>query len=355
MTLRLLTLFALLSLPTSGLAQEYVSDVKKEIQTAMKKQGIPGLSVAIVIDNKIDYTGGFGFSDIENRVRAKPETIYRLASISKPITAIAVMQLVDAGKIDLDAPVQKYVPGFPEKKWPLTTRHLLSHLGGVRHYKRPGEINSTKHYPKLKEALEQFADDPLIFEPGTQYKYTTYGYNLLGCVVEAASGESFPDYLKKTIFTPAKMETAQTDNLYRIIPNRAQGYRWVKGKIQNSALADTSNKIPGGGLCSTVSDLAKLAIAMQSDRLVKPETRKEMYQPATLENGRPIRYGYGWNIRTHQGRKEVGHSGGQQRVTTWLYMVPETKGAIVLMSNREGAKLLTLARTIYERAHKAEE
>lgn len=347
----MLPLLALLSLALPLSAQEYRKAVEKEVHATMEKQGIPGLSVAIVTGHELRYAEGFGLSDVENKVAAGAKTVYRLASISKPVTAVAVMQLVEAGKLDLDAPVQKYVPGFPEKKWPLTSRHLLSHLGGVRHYKAPGEINSTKHYRQLKSALEQFAKDPLLFEPGTEYKYSTYGYNLLGCVVEAASGESFPSYLQKHIFDPAGMETMQTDDVYRIIPNRAQGYRRVRGKLRNSALADTSNKIPGGGLCSTVSDLAKFAIAMQTGLLVKPETRKEMFQPARLRDGKTVRYGFGWSLRSYKGREEVGHSGGQQRVTTWLYMVPEKKAAVVIMSNLERAKLLGLARRIHDLAN----
>ncbi len=339
----------LLALPLS--AQEYREAVEKEVRAAMEKQGIPGLSVAIVTDHELRYTAGFGLSDVENNVAARPETVYRLASISKPITAVAVLQLVEAGKLDLDAPVQKYVPGFPEKKWPLVSRHLLSHTGGIRHYARPGEINSTKHYRSLTRALEQFAKDPLRFEPGTKYSYTTYGYNLLGCVVEGASGETFPEYLQKHIFDPAGMKTMQTDHVYRIIPNRAQGYRRVRGKLQNSALADTSNKIPGGGLCSTVNDLARFAIAVQTGLLLKPETRKQMFLPPTLEDGKTGPYGFGWRIRTYRGRKEVSHSGGQQRVTTWLYMVPEEKAAVVIMSNLEKAKLLPLARRIHDLAN----
>jgi CubicO group peptidase (beta-lactamase class C family) len=335
-----------------------IEKVERAITSEMARQNIPGMSAAIVTDHQLRWSNGFGFSDLENFVPAKASTVYRLGSISKPITAVAVLQLVEQGKLDLDAPVQRYVPSFPQKPWPVTPRHLLSHTSGIRHY-RGDEINITKQYQSLTEGLTIFQSDSLLFQPGTRYSYSTYGYNLLGVVVEGASGKAFVDYTREQIFTPAGMIHARDDNVYDIIYNRAYGYRKTStGELKNSELANTSYKIPGGGFVSTVEDLAKFAIAVQTNKLLKAETTQRMFTPQKLANGQILRvnpnnpnnpnvsYGLGWFLNEHNGEREVYHSGAQQRVSTLLYMLPDKKFAVVLMSNLEGAGLLNLAREI---------
>lgn len=338
-----------------GLPPSVVEKIERAITAEMAKKNIPGLSIAVVQDHQLKWSNGYGMSDLENFVPAKASTNYRLGSISKPITAVAVMQLVEQGKLDLDVPVQQYCPAFPRKQWPLTTRQLLSHIGGVRHY-RGDEINSTKHYPTLVEGLEIFKNDTLLSEPGTRYSYTTYGYSVLGCVVEGASGKSYVDFVKEQIVKPAAMDRIRVDDVNELIPNRAQGYQKMPdGSLKNSDLANTSYKIPGGGWCSTVDDLAKFAIALQTGKLLKQTFVDQMFTGGTLKNGQTIRsnpnnpaasYGLGWAIIERNGIKEVSHSGGQQRVNTMLYMVPGKKFAVALMCNLEGAGLMTLAREI---------
>jgi CubicO group peptidase (beta-lactamase class C family) len=321
--------------------------IQAVIKAEMARQGIPGLSAAIALDREVQWAEGFGKADLENSVPAKRSTVYRLASVSKPITAVAVMQLVEQDKIQLDAPVQEYIPAFPEKAWPLTTRHLLGHLGGIRHYRTREEVNSTKRYVSLTEALEIFKDDPLLFEPGARYSYSTYGYNLLGCVVEGASGERFPDYLRERIFRPAGMESIRVDDVAEIIPHRAQGYlRVPDGPLLNSNLADTSNKIPGGGLCGTVVDLARFAIALQQGTLLKKSSIDLMFTRQRLAGGDLTEYGLGWFLQQANGPLEVFHSGGQQRVSTFLYLLPSERLSVALMCNLERADLFRLARQI---------
>lgn len=338
-----------------GLSPSVVEKIERAITAEMAKKNIPGLSVAVVQDHQLKWSNGYGMSDLENFVPAKASTNYRLGSISKPITAVAIMQLVEQGKLNLDAPVQQYCPAFPQKKWPLTTRQLLSHIGGVRHY-RGDEINSTKSYPTLIDGLEIFEDDTLLFEPGTRYSYTTYGYSVLGCVIEGVSGRTYVDFVKEHIFTPAAMERIRVDDVNELIPNRAQGYQKMPdGSLKNSDLANTSYKIAGGGWCSTVEDLAKFAIAVQRGALLKQSSLDQMFTGGKLKNGQTIRtnpnnskasYGLGWAIIERNGSKEVSHSGGQQRVNTMLLMIPERKVAVALMCNLEGAGLLALAREI---------
>ena len=334
--------------PRAALPAEKVRQIEALVQAEMAKQKIPGMSVAVVSDRQVRWSAGFGTQDIENNVPAKAATVYRLGSISKPITAVAVMQLFERGKLDLDAPVQKYCPAFPEKQWPVTTRHLLGHLAGVRHYKSDEEFNSTRLYASVAEGLNMFKDEPLLQEPGTKYTYTTHGYSVLGCVVEGASGQKFTDFVGENVFKPAAMERARADSVADIIPNRAQGYRITdKGVLTNSPLADNSYKIPGGGFVSTVEDLARFAVALQTDKLLKRETLELMYAPQKTKDGKETAYGLGWGVaKRPTGERAVGHSGGQQRISTFLHMQPEQGLAVVIMSNLERARLGDLAQQI---------
>jgi len=333
----------------AGLAPARVQAVESAIGAAMSAHGIPGLSVSVVTDGQLRWSGGYGQADLENAVPATPQTVYRLASVSKPIAAVAAMQLAEQGKLDLDAPVQRYVPSFPQKPWPVTTRLLLGHLAGIRHY-ADGEFESTRHYATLAEALDVFKNDPLAQEPGTKYLYSTYGYTLVGAVVEAASGVTFADYLRRNVFEPAGMAGARVDDVFEIIPHRAQGYQTgPAGGLLNSGLADTSYKVPGGGLCATAPDLARFAIALWKGALVRPETRRQMFASQRTRDGKSTGYGLGWALSADpRGRSEVFHRGAQQRVTSLLYMQPERGLGIVLFANLEGigSHLFGLARQI---------
>jgi len=351
------SLLALLALVTvsaqaqqaAGLPADKLDKIEKAITAQMSRSGIPGLSVAVVVDHTLRWSNGYGLADVENFVPAKATTAYRLGSISKPITAAAVMQLVERGKLDLDAPIQKYCPAFPQKQWPVTARLLLGHLAGVRHYKNDAEYGSTRHYNGVVEGLEMFKDDPLLFEPGTKYSYTTHGFAVLGCAVEGASGVSFPDYERENVFKPAGMDRIRVDNVTDIIPNRAQGYwKTQGGELKNSNLADTSYKIPGGGFISTVEDLARFAIAMQTGVLVKKETLDQMWTSQKTRDGKATGYGMGWGVSERNSMKEVEHGGAQQRVSTYLYTIPEKGLAVVLMTNLEGigGGLATLSKQI---------
>ncbi len=329
------------------LAPAKVQAIERLVALEMERQKIPGLSVAIANDLEAAWESGFGFADVENEVRVTPATVFRLGSISKPITAVAVLQLAEKGIIDLDAPVQKYIPQFPEKRWPITARALLGHLGGIRHYQDQAEFGSTRHYSDVFEPLKIFDDEPLLFEPGTRFFYSTYGYNLLGAIVEAASGMTFTEYLSEKVLRPAGAEHIRADDVYQIIPHRSRGYRKTAlGAIENCALADTSNKIPGGGLVSTAGDLIRFAIALQRGKLLKRETLNQMFTSQKTRDGRPTNYGLGWYILERGGRKWIEHSGSQQGTSTDLLILPENGLAVAVLANLERADARSLSSRI---------
>jgi serine beta-lactamase-like protein LACTB, mitochondrial len=332
---------------STPLPAEKIKQIEALITAEMSRQNIPGLSLAVVTGGQLRWANGYGMADLENFVPAKAGTVYRLGSISKPVTAVAVLQLAERGKLELDAPVQKYCPDFPTKQWPVTTRQVLGHLSGIRHYKSDEEFNSTRFYPTMIEALAMFKDDPLLHEPGAKYTYTTFGYTLLGCVLEGVSGMKYGDYVRENIFKPAGMDRMRVDSISDIIPNRAQGYRKTEsGTLINSPLADNSYKIPGGGLISTVEDLARFAIAVQSNTLLKKETTEQMFTRQKTNDGKETAYGLGWSVGTENGVRFVGHSGAQQRVATFLHILPDKGVAVAIMVNLEGARLGDLAAKI---------
>ncbi|MDP8979926.1 MAG: beta-lactamase family protein [Acidobacteriota bacterium] len=343
----LLLAIAPLCLSAQQLAPGKAGRIGDAVSRQMSEASVPGVTVAIGSADGLYWDSGFGMADLENMVPATALTRIRLASISKSITATAVMQLVERGKMELDAPIQKYVPAFPQKQWPVTVRQLLGHLSGIRHYASDEEVASTRHYLNRVEPLKIFQDDPLKFEPGTQFSYTTYGFNLLGAAVEIVSGKPFEDYLRENIFEPAGMHSIGLDDGYAIIPHRSRGYELTADKqIRNCGLADTSNKVPGGGLISTAGDLVRFALALNSGKLVKSESTRLMFTAQTLRDGKSSPYGMGWGVSTFKDVRMVAHSGGQQGTSTMLLLFPDKGLAVAVMMNREGAPAGALAQTI---------
>lgn len=315
----------------------------------MAANSIPGVSVAVVENGAVEWTAGFGSADLENSVPATSHTLYRLASISKPITATAALLLWQQGKLNLDAPVQKYCPAFPQKDAPITTREILGHLSGIRHYKSDSqedpEIGNTRHFQNpVQGGLDFFKDDPLIAKPGAEFHYSTQGYTLVGCAIEGAAGENYADYVRENILAPAGMTHTVVDNRFAIVPFRTRFYSKDKtGAITNAEFLDSSYKIPGGGWLSSVDDMAQFEVAMLNDRLVARSTRDLMWTPLKPTDGKEDRYALGWGTGNELGILDVGHGGGQQGTSTFFMMVPERRAGVVVLINLDGGNASDLA------------
>ncbi|MEP7340463.1 MAG: serine hydrolase domain-containing protein [Acidobacteriota bacterium] len=329
-TLSLLIVFSALSFAQQIDVRSRVALIEKMIAEEMEKNFVPGLAVAIAQDGKIVYSKGFGYSDLENQTPFTAQTVSRIGSVSKSFAALSVMQLVEQGKINLDAEVQTYVPTFPRKQAPITIRQLLCHQAGIRHYKGDGEMLSNVRYADVESALAIFKDDPLVNEPGEKYSYTTYGYNLLSRVLETASGERFTDYVERHIINPLAMKQTYFDDRFKIIPRRAHFYTRAgkTGSVTNAPQVDQSNKWGGGGLLSTVEDLVKYAAAYDGDKLAKRDTIAQMFTAQKTRDGKPTAYGFGWSIATDQGKRRIEHSGGSMGATAILTKYPE-QGLII--------------------------
>lgn len=323
-------------------------------QDVLRRQDIPAMTLAVIDHGKIVYSRAFGRSDVENDVAATPASEIRTASIAKPMTAIAAMELARAGKLNLDAPVQQYCPAFPAKTspdgkpWVVTTRELLSHRAGVRWYHDDVEAKNAKHYDNLNDAVKHFGDNPLLFTPSEKMQYSSYGFVVVGCAIEGASRSTFTGYMQQSVFAPAGMTATLPDDPAKIIPHRSRGYEKTKaGVLDNAPFFDPSDRLPGGGWLSTSDDLVRFAGAVMDGKLLPSTDLEEMWKPLTIQDD-GSGYGLGWAIAKLAGHRVVGHNGGQVGTSTCLKLVPDRQLAVAVMINLEGAALDDLANSILD-------
>ena len=297
-------------------------------------RGTPGLALAVAVDGKIVYSEGFGFADLEERVPVWPTTKFRIASISKPVTAVGLMELVEAGKVDLDAPVQNYVPSFPDKGAPITVRMVAGHLAGIRHYKGD-EFLIQKHYSSVTEGLKIFQDDPLVSPPGTKFNYSSYGFNLLSAVIESASGENFLAYMQEHVFTPMGLVHTTPDQNTLIVEQRSRFYEKAKdGGPENAPYVDNSYKWAGGGFLSTAEDLVRFGSTLLQSGFLRAESLKTMFTSQKTSAGEETGYGIGWGSgKSPSGKKFYAHSGGAVGGTSQLIVYPDSHIVIALVTN----------------------
>jgi CubicO group peptidase (beta-lactamase class C family) len=324
----------------SALAQQpyeaQIREFEAFVATKMKANQIPALSVAVMKDGFV-WAKGFGFADVENKVPATAESSYRMASVTKPMTAVAVLELVEQGKIDLDAEVHTYVPYFPRKNQPVTVRQLLGHLGGISHYRDYAAEGHIRESKTTREALAIFQDFDLVAEPGTRYQYSSYGYNLLGAVIEGASGKSYADFMTAAVWRPLGMTNTRMDNPREVIPNRVRGYELADGRLRNSEDIDVSSRFAAGGTRSTVVDLIKFVQGI--GKVLEPATVELMWTGLVTRDGTATRYGLGWSVAPVGGRFRAAHGGSQQETRTDLLYLPHENFAVALATNLEDANL----------------
>ncbi len=340
----LLSLCCLLNLATSQAGPDTLTPAQLQtihalIDKMMAAHKVPGASFAVGLDGQIAWSEGFGFADLENHVKASPDTAYRTASIGKAMTATAALQMAEQHKLDLDVPIQKYCPRYPEKKYPVTARDLISHTSGIRHYEGlnvDAELFSTRHFDHVSDSIDLIKDEPLKQQPGDDMLYTTWGYVVLGCVLEGASQQEYRALMRQAIFDPAGMASTRDDDPRAIIPNRARGYVFENDELKNSRWSDMSSKMAAGGWVSTAPDLVRFMNAWMEGRLVSHSTMKEMLEPYKLRKGTIDNFGLGLFIDDYHGIKAGLYGGGTAQVSALIFLVPEKRLAVAGMFNLEG-------------------
>ena len=300
---RFLAVFLFLFLTVSVRADA----VDRYVRAQLAEKHIPGAAVAVVKNGKIIKKKGYGLASVEFNVPVTTETVFEIGSVSKQITAAAVMLLVEDGKINLDEKISKYLQNTPEAWENVTVRHLLTHTSGVKSYTSLGGFELSKRY-KVADFIRELKAHPLDFEPGSNYKYTNSGYSLLGYIIESASGKSYWEFLRERIFEPLKMNhTADRDPQF-IIKNRATGYEWKDGRLVGRDY-ELTDLFSAGAIVSTISDLAKWDIALRDETLLKKTSKNEMWKSYILTSGKENPYGFGWNVGEFGGQKLLSHGG----------------------------------------------
>lgn len=330
-------------LPTPAVAGEprhydaAIAADRKLILDTMRVLGAPGASVTVMKDGAVVWSEGFGWADIEQQVAVTPLTRFRIGSVSKSLTSIGLGLLVQEGKLDLDAPIQRYVPGFPVKRAPVTPRELAGHVAGIRHY-RGNEMLIQRHYANVTEALDIFRNDTLLFTPGSRFSYSSYGFNLLSAAMERAAGEPFIEFMTRRVFEPLGLRHTVAEYADSLIPFRARFYTPADSGngIINAPYVDNSYKWAGGGFLSTTEDLARVGQLLLDGALLKPETRQLLWTSQRTTDGKETGYGMGWFVnRDAAGRRRVFHSGGSVGGTAYLLIYPDQQLVLALLVNSD--------------------
>lgn len=321
---------------TATVEQEGPSDEADRIlQSVMDDEAIPSISVAVSSNGAQVYSRALGLADIEHEVQATPNTRYAIGSVAKSITAVAALKLAESGQLDLDAPIQGQCEAFPVKPQPVTVRQLLAHTAGVRHYdyrRFEEDFLNKVHYESIEEALTKFAEDPLVAEPGTTYHYSSWGYVVVGCAIEGASGTTYADAIRSLVIQPAGMSQTGLDVVSEITPNRARGYsKSDSGVLSNAVMFDPSDRYPAGGVLSTPGDLVKFADSLLGGELLGEESRRQLWTPAWLSSGEETGHGMGWDLSPDG--EAVFHGGTTVGTTTYLYVRPRARVAVAIALN----------------------
>jgi CubicO group peptidase (beta-lactamase class C family) len=333
------------------------------------EEKLPGLSLAVAVEGEIVWAEGFGWADLASRTPVTPATLFRVGGVSEALTAAAVGLLSERGRVDLDAPVQRYVPSFPEKEWPISLRQLMAHTSGLRHHFGEEETIPESGCANDAERLAIFADDPLRYRPGTKYRYSTHGWVLVGAVVAAAANEPYLAFVQREILTPLGMNSTVPDIVGQTEPGTAHFYyprlmlnpRWG---LQELPTEDLFCILPAGGFLSTPTDLVRFGSAMMSDVLLDPATVEELRTPMRLTSGESTGRAIGWEVQS----VPIGADGTSTRIvgqglgapvkrsllsattvgvhasggTATLLTVPEHRIAIAVTTNVSGAENVPL-------------
>ena len=331
----------------SGRYAGAAGQARSQAQALAARDNLPGVSVAVAVDGEIVWTEGVGWADVERHTPLTPLTRFRLGALSKPLTAVAAAILHDRGRLDLDAPVQRYVPAYPKKQWTVTTRELLGDVAGVHRIR--GDNNDampSSHCEDLDEAVELLEDEPLLFEPGTKHRYSIWGWVLVSAVVEGAAGESFDRFMAHEVFEPLGMtrtvvsESAGLESAHPFYAPRAM-LRPRLG-VEEAMRPDYSCLAGGGAFLSTPSDLVRLGSAMLKPGVLKAETIAAFETPARLPSGATSTYALGWTVSTVQLAgapvRMVSHRGSPMGGTATLLTFPDLGLAVSVASNTSEAK-----------------
>jgi serine beta-lactamase-like protein LACTB, mitochondrial len=300
----------------------------------LKEENLPGLSISIARGDSIVWSKGFGYADVNEKKLVTPDKRFRIGSLTKLFTAATADRLSQDGLLDLDSPVRKYVPSFPDKGTTITTRQLLGHLSGIRQYGRDEYIN-THHYASVKEALTIFENDSLLFVPGTRYHYSSYGYVLVSAVIEGASKEKFLHFLKDSLFDVLDLTSVSPD--YNDTTDTTQAKPYSSGSKNGWKMGpfnDNSNRWGAGGFLATSADMARFGSSLLTNNFLNDSTRKVMFTSQKTTDGHKTGVGLGWRVAIDSvGNIYYHHGGDSIGGRAFLLIYPSTNVVVAILAN----------------------
>jgi CubicO group peptidase (beta-lactamase class C family) len=322
---------------TGTLSAQVATSITERADAYVRSAGIQG-SVLLAKGGKVILARGYGLANVELGATNKPETKFRLGSITKQFTAAAILQLQEEGKLRAGDAISKYIPGSPAAWNRVTVHHLLTHTSGIHSYTDdadyPNHMREQAGSPL--EFINRFRGLPLDFDPGTKFHYDNSGYFLLGAIIEQVSGLKYEDYLRKHIFEPLQMTDTGYDWPSTILKDRAAGYsKDSAGKEINADFLDMGHPYAAGSLYSTVLDLYKWDRALYTTKVLSPKSIEAAFTPNEYEWAAGIKYGYGWGIAQVHGHKAVGHGGGINGFSTVIWRAIEENAVSIVLSNRD--------------------
>lgn len=314
-------------------------------RSAVHEQNLPGLSVAVGVAGELVWAEGFGVADLESRAVVDPGTRFRIGHVSKALTSVAVGLLREQGRLHLDDEIQAYVPAFPRKQWPLTLRQLMGHTAGVRHYNDDEWGDKPSRYcAQASAGLNTFSNDTLLFEPGTKYRYSTYGWVLVSAAVEAAAQQPFSEFMRSHVFEPLGMIDTAADVAAEVMPTRATSYYRTNFGRAVTTDVDYSCFAGAGAFLSTPSDLVRFANALAEGTFLQPATVGLLQAPQMLASGESTDYGLGWMLETVElagaRTQVVGHASRTiEGASTSFLTFPERGLVVAVTSNMSFADM----------------
>ena len=343
MKIRIATAVLLAALGFVGAAQPAVDDdVDRYVMAEMKRQQIPGLSLAVVKDGTLVKARGYGFANVEHEVAATERTIYQSGSVGKQFTGAGILLLAEDGKLSLEDRITKYFPNAPPAWGDITVRHLLTHTSGVKNY-TDGALDMWRDY-KDDDLVALAMKPPLDFAPGTKWSYSNTGYVLLGTIITKVSGKFYGDFLAERIFTPLGMTTTRVINEADIVRNRAAGYRLVKGALKNQDWVSPSlNTTADGSLYLTVLDMVKWEAALAGSSFLNAASRRAWWTPVALAGSGSYPYGMGWSLEYERGHRAIGHGGAWQGFKSHIQRYPDDGLTVIVLMNLSQARQSAIA------------
>jgi CubicO group peptidase (beta-lactamase class C family) len=350
-SLQLLALLITAVQPASPAGAAYadldVASARAAVEAWFEQQRVPAMTVAVVRDGDTLFSEAFGVADRERELPATRETLFRIGSVSKALSSVALGRMVARGLVSLDASPRAALPDLPEPYGAMTLRQIAGHLAGISHYRGVDFVN-TRHYESAIDAVSKFRDRPLVAAPGERFLYSSYGWNLLGAVLEASAGKSFQQIVGEEVIAPFGLRRTRLEVAGETVEDRAESYAVLTSSMVRAPRIDNSDAYPSAGFLSTADELARFGWLVLEDSVMPAATRQLLWSEQQAADGTGTGYGLGWQWSGLAGRRAVGHGGSHVGATAAFWIVPEEELVVAALVNTNVKGLDALVAAVIE-------